>query len=157
MQHIMKGQLPVHPGASIFLVQHASRPDMMRALVTGPCDTPYSGGAFIFDLYFPADYPNIPPLVHFSTTGYGVRFNPNLYPDGKVCLSLLGTWHGAGQSEKWNPDESTLYQVLVSIQGMIFVEQPFFNEPGYEGIRGSPEGHAKRCDTCLLWTISALP
>jgi hypothetical protein len=60
-----------------------------------------------------------------------------------VCLSLLGTWHGGAQSEKWNPSESTLYQVLVSIQGMIFVEQPFFNEPGYEGIRGSPEGDAK--------------
>jgi ubiquitin-protein ligase len=65
-----------------------TRPDMMRALVTGPCDTPYGGGAFVFDLYFPADYPNIPPLVHLATTGAGrVRFNPNLYQDGKVRVN----------------------------------------------------------------------
>lgn len=30
-----------------------------------------------------------------ATTGGGkVRFNPNLYNNGKVCLSLLGTWSG---------------------------------------------------------------
>lgn len=28
-------------------------------------------------------------------TGKGkIRFNPNLYKDGKICLSLLGTWRG---------------------------------------------------------------
>jgi hypothetical protein len=36
-----------------------------------------------------------------------VRFNPNLYSDGKVCLSLLGTWSGPG----WIPNQSTLAQV----------------------------------------------
>ena len=39
------------------------------------------------------------------------RFNPNLYADGKVCLSLLGTWHGGDSSEKWNPLQSNLLQV----------------------------------------------
>ena len=29
-----------------------------------------------------------------------VRFNPNLYQNGKVCLSLLGTWSG-GVDEQW--------------------------------------------------------
>jgi baculoviral IAP repeat-containing protein 6 len=61
---------------------------------------------------------------------------------GKVCLSLLGTWHGGHESEKWNPAASTLYQVLLSIQGMIFVEDPYFNEPAYEGMRGTAEGAA---------------
>ena len=28
------------------------------------------------------------------------KFNPNLYADDKVCLSLLGTWHGGDSSEK---------------------------------------------------------
>ena len=28
------------------------------------------------------------------TTGAGtIRFNPNLYSNGTVCLSLLGTWY----------------------------------------------------------------
>ena len=39
------------------------------------------------------------------------RFNPNLYADGKVCLSLLGTWHGGDASQKWQPGKSSLYQV----------------------------------------------
>ena len=50
--------------------------------------------------------------VHFRTTGGGaVRFNPNLYQEGKVCLSLLGTWDGA-QGEQWNQDTSTILQVM---------------------------------------------
>ena len=68
--------------------------------------------------------------MNLQTTGYGaVRFNPNLYNCGKVCLSLLGTWQGA-QNETWDPKTSTLLQVLVSIQSLIFVPQPYFNEPG---------------------------
>jgi hypothetical protein len=54
----------------------------------------------------------VPPLMELETTGGGVaRFNPNLYADGKVCLSLLGTWHGGDESEKWQPGTSTLFQV----------------------------------------------
>ena len=45
-----------------------------------PEGTPYSGGCFIFDIYFPPTYPKTPPLVNLQTTGGGkVRFNPNLY------------------------------------------------------------------------------
>ena len=67
------------------------------------------------------------------------RFNPNLYTDGKVCLSLLGTWHGDASS-KWNATTSNLQQVLISIQGLIMVEEPYFNEPSYEAQRGTKEG-----------------
>ncbi len=49
-----------------------------------------------------------PAQVQFLTTGGGtVRFNPNLYNCGKVCLSLLGTWSGPS----WQPGISTLLQV----------------------------------------------
>ena len=69
----------------------------LRPCVAGPEGTPYSGGAFVFDVYFPSGYPEKPPMVNMDTTGGGrVRFNPNLYADGKVCLSLLGTWHSGG-------------------------------------------------------------
>ena len=82
----------------------------VRACITGPQDTPYAYGLFFFDVLFPQDYPNIPPLMLLETTGGGrVRFNPNLYADGKVCLSLLGTWHGS-EHEKWNPSTSSLWQ-----------------------------------------------
>jgi len=62
-----------------------------------------------------------------------------LYNCGKVCLSLLGTWHG-DHGESWHPTTSTLLQVLMSIQALILVPDPFFNEPGYERNRGTPEG-----------------
>ena len=68
-----------------------------------------------------------------------VRFNPNLYNCGKVCLSLLGTWHG-GKGEGWDPGASSALQVLISIQSLIFVPQPVFNEPGYERSMGTAEG-----------------
>ncbi len=81
-------------------------------------------------------------MVNLETTGGGtVRFNPNLYAEGKVCLSLLGTWSG-GENEKWNAKTSTLLQVLVSIQSLILVEQPYFNEPGYEREMNTPAGDA---------------
>ncbi len=61
----------------------------------GSLDTPYANGAFIFDLYCDDSYPNSPPKMLLATTGNGkIRFNPNLYNCGKVCLSLLGTWRG---------------------------------------------------------------
>ena len=65
-----------------------------------------------------------------------MRFNPNLYNDGKVCLSLLGTWSGPG----WDPHTSTLLQVLISIQSLIFVPDPYFNEPSYESLRSTKKG-----------------
>ena len=78
--------------------------------------------------------------MNLQTTGHGgVRFNPNLYKCGKVCLSLLGTWKGT-QGEQWNKDTSTLLQVFVSIQALIFVEHPYFNEPSYERWIGTPMG-----------------
>jgi hypothetical protein len=53
----------------------------------------------------------LPPQVSFKTTGGGsIRFNPNLYAEGKVCLSLLGTWSG-GKGEGWNASASTALQV----------------------------------------------
>jgi ubiquitin-protein ligase len=60
-------------------------------MITGPFDTPYEGGFFYFVIRCPPDYPIRPPRVKLMTTGQGqVRFNPNLYKNGKVCLSILG-------------------------------------------------------------------
>jgi ubiquitin-protein ligase len=36
---------------------------LWRFLVTGPDDTPYAGGCFIFDIYFPPTYPAVCPKV----------------------------------------------------------------------------------------------
>lgn len=91
-------------------------------------ECPYYGGAYLFDIFIPSTYPAVSPQVKFLTTGRGtVRFNPNLYQCGKVCLSLLGTWAG----EPWDPKTSNLTQVLNSILFLIFTKEPYYNEPGF--------------------------
>eukprot|EP00038_Savillea_parva_P006402 m.163522 g.163522 ORF g.163522 m.163522 type:complete len:4187 (+) comp12313_c0_seq1:142-12702(+) len=120
--------LPCERTHAIFVRYDANRFDKMRVLITGATSTPYEGGCFLFDVYCPSGYPDRPPLVHLLTTGRGtVRFNPNLYVTGKVCLSLLGTWEGDAQ-ETWTRD-SSLEQVFASIQSLIMHSEIYWNEP----------------------------
>ncbi|GLI65397.1 hypothetical protein VaNZ11_008953 [Volvox africanus] len=132
----LESLLPLSESSSVFARVDETAVQLWKTLIVGPEDTPYSGGCFVFDMYFPPQYPNVPPQVHLMTTGGGrVRFNPNLYAEGKVCLSLLGTWSG-DRGETWNPDISTAVQVLISIQSLIMVPEPYFNEPSYESQTG---------------------
>lgn len=110
------------------------RLDLLSVLIRGPKYTPYEDGLFAFDIQLGHDFPLSPPLCHY-TSYCSDRLNPNLYEDGKVCVSLLGTWSGRG-SEVWCPKTSTLLQVIVSIQGLILVDEPYYNEAGYEKQRG---------------------
>ena len=117
--------------------------DFMKVLIIGSEGTPYSNGAFQFDVFFDSQYPNAPPKVTLMTTGGGTtRFNPNLYANGKVCLSLLGTWRGQS-TENWDPKISTLLQVLISIQSIIMSDLVYYNEPSCESEMGTPQGEAK--------------
>lgn len=128
--------LPLSWSSTILLRVDEDRYDFLRACIFGPEGTPYDSGAFLFDIFLPPNYPQAPPKFTLLTTGAGkVRFNPNLYSNGKVCLSLLGTWSGPS----WTP-ASTILQVLVSIQSLILVPDPYFNEPGYESTVGTIMG-----------------
>ncbi|XP_033739227.1 uncharacterized protein LOC117326577 [Pecten maximus] len=141
----LSSSLPLDWSSAIFVRSDDDKLTLMKALITGPEGTPYSGGCYVFDIYFPPAYPKSPPLVNLQTTGSGkVRFNPNLYACGKVCLSLLGTWEGQ-KGEQWNEKTSTVLQVLVSIQSLILVQDPYFNEPGFELEIGT-EGGKKHSD-----------
>lgn len=133
-------QLPIHNDASIFLRIDENNPMIMRALITGPPNTPYEAGCYIFDFYLPPNYPKGLPSGWFINHG-GKRLNPNLYADGKVCLSLLGTW-----GNDWKEHTSTLYQLLISIQAQILIETPYFNEPGYESQYGTESGNKSNKD-----------
>lgn len=78
-------------------------------LGTNPIDV--ENLSYLFDIFLGASYNNSPPSVKYMTTNGGkFRFNPNLYADGKVCLSLLGTWSGPG----WISGKSTLLQVSLT-------------------------------------------
>lgn len=123
--------------APIIVRTFSARSDLFRAMVVGTPGTPYANVPFFFDLALPPEYPRQPPLCYFHAQYVGAeRLNPNLYVDGKVCLSLLGTWSGPS----WEPQRSTLLQVLVSLQGLVLVEEPYYNEPGHESDAGTEQG-----------------
>lgn len=136
--------LQITENASILTLIDKYKPNCARYLMTGPPNTPYAYGIYIFDSYTDHMYPLTPPYLQFINTS-GLRINPNLYGNGKVCLSLLGTYIGPKphESEKWNPTLSSLYQILISIQSHIFVNNPYFNEPGFEKLQGTAEGDRK--------------
>ncbi|XP_062090432.1 uncharacterized protein LOC133796789 [Humulus lupulus] len=125
---------------TIFVRVYETRMDLLRAVIIGAEGTPYHDGLFFFDVFFPGNYPNVPPHVFYHSGG--LRLNPNLYNTGKVCLSLLNTWSG-NKNEKWIPGTSTMLQVLVSIQGLILNTKPYFNEPGYAQMSGSESGEKR--------------
>jgi len=139
-----KSVLPLNNDSTIWCLTSKINFNIFTFIISGPKDTPYENGLFEFHAYFPPHYPDLTPKVHLHTTGNGkFRFNPNLYADGKVCLSLLGTWDSENQSEKWNPKTSTFLQVMISIQSLILIEQPYFNEPSYEREQGTDFGKRK--------------
>lgn len=55
----------------------------------------------------------------------GWKLNPNLYERGNICLSLLNTWQGR-KSEVWNPKSSSIFQVLLSLQGLVLNAKPYY-------------------------------
>jgi ubiquitin-conjugating enzyme E2 Z len=96
------------------------------AMIVGPKDTPYFGGYYFFSLEYPTDYPHMPPKVKFHTNGDNIRFNPNLYKCGKVCVSLLNTWRG----EQWTSCQ-TISTVLLTLC-ILLCKDPLLNEPGVD-------------------------
>ena len=90
-----------------------------EALIVGPTDTPYDGGCFGCVLSFPQDYPLSPPTMRFTTP----LWHPNVYPDGRVCISIL---HPPGEdqfgyeqaNERWSPVQS-IEKILYSVLSML--------------------------------------
>lgn len=139
MTVLKKGLLDCSEGvvSPIIVRAYSSRSDLFRAMVVGTPGTPYANVPFFFDFALPPEYPRGPPAAFFHAHYVGnERLNPNLYVDGKVCLSLLGTWAGPS----WDPTHSTMLQVLVSLQGLVLVDEPYFNEPGHECDAGTEQG-----------------
>ncbi|KAL0647035.1 hypothetical protein Bca4012_045326 [Brassica carinata] len=87
--------------------------------IIGPPDTLYEGGFFNAIMSFPQNYPNSPPTVRFTSD----MWHPNVYSDGRVCISIL---HPPGDdpsgyelaSERWTPVH-TVESIMLSIISML--------------------------------------
>jgi len=95
--------------------------------IFGPPETIYEGGYFKCRLAFPKDYPMSPPEMRF-TCGL---WHPNVYPDGKVCISILhppGEDASSGErpEERWNPAQS-VRTILLSVISLL--NEPNISSP----------------------------
>lgn len=86
----------------------------------------YHGGYFKCRMRFPADYPFSPPGFSFTPS----IFHPNVYKDGRLCISILheggDPTSGLPDSETWSPAQ-TAESVLISIVSLL--EDPNLNSP----------------------------
>ncbi len=105
---------------------HHDEGDILRgyAYITGPKGSLYYGGSYLYTFSFPTDYPHSPPVAYYHTNDGETRFHPNMYKNGKVCLSILNTWRG----EPWSGCQ-TIRSILLTILSVLD-EKPFLHEPG---------------------------
>ncbi|KAJ8653349.1 hypothetical protein O0I10_011000 [Lichtheimia ornata] len=87
--------------------------------IIGSPKTIYEGGYFKATMSFPEDYPFNPPTFRFNREFY----HPNVYPDGRLCISILhppgdDPVSGEKADERWNPTQS-VESVLVSIISLL--------------------------------------
>jgi len=90
-----------------------------RVFIEGPKDTFYENGIFQLLMKFPNDYPMSPPVVQFTSEFW----HPNVYTDGKVCISILhppghDEMSGELPEERWLPTQ-TVTTILLSIISLL--------------------------------------
>lgn len=151
---LLKKNLP----EGVYVRVFEDRMDLLKFLVVGPKGTPYWDCVFMFDIYLPSDYPHAPPLLHYYSFNNS-KLNPNLYQDGRVCISLLGTWSGRG-SENWTPS-SNILQLVTSVQGLILgASFPYFLEAGYDKLKGTQQGEFQARlynESSFLFALETIP
>ena len=92
----------------------------------GPEDTLYEGGYFKATLKFPDDYPNNPPVMTFISK----MWHPNIYPDGKVCISIL---HPPG-TDQFNQQESAeeRWRPILGVEAILISVISMLNDPNID-------------------------
>ena len=95
-------------------------------LLIGPPDTPFEGGIFECIFEFPQNYPMKPPSFKFITSFP----HPNVYNDGKMCISILhdgiDEFGYENISERWSSSQN-VNSILMSILSII--SEPNFESP----------------------------
>lgn len=134
--------LPTTFSGSILIRQNSKSHRIFSALIMGVENTPYDSACILFEIFLPDGYPTIPLKIKCMTPSTYGKFNPSINNNGDVTMALLGTYGCTGNTceGKWNPNESSIYQVLFSIQNLMFTCDPYFNDPAKDTFRNSAWG-----------------
>lgn len=131
-----------------------------QCMMEGQAGTDYEGGYFPCLLEFPKEYPNKPPVMTFLTKGF---WHPNVYKDGRVCISIL---HEAKpdefnqqekMSEKWRPilgPEAVLVSVLSMLSDANF-ESPANIDASVE-LKNDPKAYRARIRKLVRDSLDSL-
>ena len=143
-------QKPLYAEARIFYWANEANMKQGYACVFGPEGTPYEDCPMLYSFDIDSSYPFEPPKVQFLTYDGSTRFHPNMYKEGKVCLSILHTWEGP----KW-ASTMRLSTVLMTLQS-IMDTKPLMHEPGYAGGIGSVHhGYAEWVEhSCIRYILA---
>jgi len=116
---------PLYADSGIFYAADEENLHKGYACVFGPKDSPYEDCPMLYEFIIPSTFPFDNPQVQFRTYDGKTRFHPNMYVDGKCCLSILGTWQGP----KW-ASTMRLSTILVTLQSLMD-NNPILHEPAY--------------------------
>lgn len=109
-------------------------------------DSLYYGGYFKAIMKFPRDYPYAPPDFRFERP----LWHPNVYPDGRLCISILHSpgddqMSGEAADERWSPVQR-VESVLISVLSLLDdaeVSSPANVDAGVM-LRKQPEAYKER-------------
>uniref|UniRef100_A0A0E0K4K3 UBC core domain-containing protein n=1 Tax=Oryza punctata TaxID=4537 RepID=A0A0E0K4K3_ORYPU len=85
-----------------------------EVVIDGPAATPYAGGVFPVDVWFPRDYPFRPPKLFFKTKVY----HPNIDGKGRMALDIF--------QDSWSP-AFTINTLLMCFVSVLF--DPLLDRP----------------------------
>ncbi|RDW70875.1 putative ubiquitin conjugating enzyme (UbcC) [Aspergillus mulundensis] len=122
-------------------------------------DSLFYGGYFKASMKFPSNYPYSPPEFRFKRPLY----HPNIYTDGKLCISIL---HSPGEdemsgelaSERWSPAQR-VESVLISILSLLDdaeVSSPA-NVDASVLLRKNPESYKEMVRKCVEESKKDIP
>ena len=130
----LENSIDILEQSGIYFYYNEDNITILYAMLVGPSNTPYENGFYFFKFEYPDNYPMQPPVAKYCTQGTlpnsadskfcNIRFNPNLYKCGKVCVSILNTWRG----EQWSACQ-TISTLLLTLCTLL-CKSPLLNEPG---------------------------
>ena len=116
-----------HPIEGVAVVPSDKDMGTWQIFMEGPKDSCFEGGIFELEMKFPEDYPDNPPTLYFLSEFW----HPNIYPDGKVCMSSL---HPSGDNEMDNETFDIRWKPINSVSSIInsvllILQEPNFSSP----------------------------